>query len=260
MSAAEDDAVIAEMRGGALWLTLNRPEALNSVSVDVLDGLETALVQAERDLSVRALVITGAGRAFCAGADLKDAQDPSLMSAFFMRAGAVFDRLEALPKPTIAALNGITLAAGIEISLCCDLIFADPAARIGDGHATYGLIPGGGGSVRLPKRVGPGRAKHMMYTGDLYSAEAMERWGLVDIVAPEGRLEEAVASFVEQLTTKSPLGLARMKELVAFADQQSPAAALRNEIRISELHVHAYDRNEGIAAFTEKRTPRFEGR
>jgi enoyl-CoA hydratase/carnithine racemase len=267
MPMTDEPVLRVEARGAALWLIMNRPAALNSVVPETLIALDAALELAERDTEIRAVVLTGAGRAFCAGADLKALREnrpgddeAAAMARFFATANRVFNRLERLPKPTIAAVNGIALAAGIELLLCCDLVFADERARIGDGHANYGLLPGGGGSVRLPRRVGPGRAKRLLFTGDLLPAPDLVGWGLVDESVPAGGLDAAVEAFVAKLVPKSPLGLARMKALVADVFDQPLDAALRMEIAVSELHVHSHDRNEGLAAFAEKRAPRFLGR
>ncbi|MBI4697129.1 MAG: enoyl-CoA hydratase/isomerase family protein [Gammaproteobacteria bacterium] len=264
---SDEPVLLEEMRGPALWLTMNRPSALNSVVPETFAAFDAALERAERDPEIRAVVVTGAGRAFCAGADLKailenraGEDEGTMMARFFATANRVFNRLERLPKPTIAAVNGLALAAGIELLLCCDLVFADERARIGDGHANFGLLPGAGGSVRLPRRVGPGRAKRLLFTGDLLPAPELVSWGLVDEIAPADGLAAAVEAFVAKLVPKSPLGLARMKALVADACDQPLDTALRAEIAISELHVHSHDRNEGLAAFNEKRAPRFLGR
>ena len=160
-----DDPVLYERRGAAAWLTLNRPEALNALTVPLIQCLDACLTRAEAETELRAIVVTGAGRAFCAGADLKSigvllADDVERFGAEFIRPLlAVLDRLEASALPVIAAVNGIAAAGGLETILACDLVIAAQGARIGDAHANYGLIPGGGGSVRLPRRIGPARAK-----------------------------------------------------------------------------------------------------
>jgi len=146
------DPILSETRDGALWLTLNRPAALNALTPEVVLGLDRALAAAERDERARAVVLTGSGRAFCAGADLKHvretaAGDEGAVSAFLDSVLGVMTRLEKFPKPVIAAINGLALAGGLELVLCCDLVIAARSAKLGDAHANFGLLPGGGSSV-----------------------------------------------------------------------------------------------------------------
>jgi len=159
----------------------------------------------------------------------------------------------------VAAVNGVALAGGLELALCCDLIVAQADARLGDGHLRYGQLPGGGGSVRLPRRVGLARAKHMMFTADLWSAEQLLQWGLLAEVAPVGHLTETVDTLVERIVRHSPLALERVKRLLDDAWDQPPDIALRAEIVASEAHAHSFDRNEGLDAFAHKRTPAYRG-
>jgi enoyl-CoA hydratase/carnithine racemase len=260
-------AVCTERRGRALWLTLNRPHAMNSLNNAIVDGINTALDQAEIDRELRAVVLTGTGRAFCAGADLKSIQemnttgDPAMaLTRFLERVRAMMRRLENFPLPTILGVNGLTLAGGLELLLCCDLVVADANATLGDGHGKFGLIPGGGASVRLPRRVGPSRAKYMMYTARSFAPSELLQWGLVNEVAPAGQLVSTIDALVASLADKSPLSLRRMKRLLDDSLEQSLDVALQAEITMSELHALSYDRNEGLAAFNEKRLPVFEGR
>jgi enoyl-CoA hydratase/carnithine racemase len=241
---------------------LDRPDALNSIDRSMLSGLDEALVQAADD-AVHALVVTGRGRAFCSGADLAAvaaSDDPGALRSFLTDFGAVLDRLEALPKPTIAAINGYALAGGLELVLCCDLAIAAQSARLGDAHANYGLLPGGGASVRLPRRVGLALAKQLMFTGAFVPAPELRWSGLLNDVVPDDGLEAAVDKLAESIAAKSPLGLARMKRLVDDAAEQPVGAGLRAELLASELHAHSEDMREGLDAFLTKRRPRFAGR
>ncbi|WP_322045002.1 enoyl-CoA hydratase/isomerase family protein [Paraburkholderia sp. J67] len=265
----EDSSVITEVRHGAMWITLNRPAAMNAISPDVVAGVGRALDEALARDDARVIVLTGAGRAFCAGADLKfvrgetqgQAQSQANGSAQFLGALlALLNRLERFPRPVIAAVNGLALAGGLELVLCCDLVLATQSARFGDAHANYGLLPGGGGSVRLPRRIGAARAKHLMFTGDFVAAEAMETAGLVNQVVEDGRLVEAVDALVAKIAAKSPLGISRMKTLVNDGLEQPVEVALRQELVMTALHEHSEDIAEGLAAFQEKRAPRFTGR
>ena len=263
----ETTDVRIEPRGPALWITLNRPQAMNSLNDAIVSGINAALDEAENNHRLRAVVLTGAGRAFCAGADLKSVQemnttgDPAAaLTAFLERVRLMMGRLEDFPLPTILGVNGLTLAGGLELLLCCDLVVADANATIGDGHGKYGLIPGGGASARLPRRIGPSRAKYMMYTARSFAPTELLQWGLVNEIAPAGQLEATIETLVASFADKSPLGLRRMKRLLDDSFEQSLDVALRAEITMSELHAHSYDRNEGLTAFNEKRVPVFEGR
>lgn len=258
-----------ERRGHAAWLTLNRPEAMNSMSPQLVQELGQALDHIEADHDVRCVVITGEGRAFCAGADLKavksfgDQAGPAGQEAairvFLGAATALLRRIERLPMPVIAAVKGVALAGGLETALCCDLVIAAEEAKFGDAHARYGLIPGWGGSVRLPRKIGPNRAKQMMFTAEHVPARTMMDWGLVNQVVPLAELRAAVDSFAARLVDKSPLGLRRMKQLVDDGLEQPVDIALRNERIMVEAHNHSHDRREGLAAFAERRTPDFNG-
>jgi enoyl-CoA hydratase/carnithine racemase len=250
-----------------LCLTLNRPQAFNALTNAIARGLDETLELVETDRTIRALVITGEGPAFCAGADLKDIAagggelDPALVFRRFLeRTGVVFDRLERCRVPTIAALNGLTIAGGLELALCCDFIIADAAAKVGDGHAKFAQLPAGGGSTRLHRRVGVARAKYLLFTADYFEASKALEWGLVDEVAPAGQLMAAVDALIAKFVRNSSLVIERVKTLVRDSQEQPLEVALRGEIGMSVLHHGSVDRNEGLAAFVEKRRPAYVGR
>ena len=254
--------VIAEIRNGSMWIRLNRPDAMNALTPEVLDAINEALSNAELRPEIMAVVLTGSGRAFCAGADLKYVKAQAGLSgtnSFLESVLAIMKRIERFPKPVIAALNGLTLAAGLELLLCCDLVLAARSAKIGDAHANYGLLPGGGGSVRLPRIIGATRAKYLLFTGDFVDAAEMLTAGLVNQVVDDNQLENATQALADRIATKSPLGLRRMKALVNDGLQQPVDTALRLELLACEVHQHSADQHEGLAAFNEKRIPRFTG-
>lgn len=256
-------SVLTELRAGALWARLNRPESLNGLTDEVISGLEQAMNEACASPEVRALVITGAGRAFCAGADLDfflGAGDLEARDRFLSDVGRTFRRLERLTIPTIAAINGVAVAGGLELVLCCDLAIAAAPAKLGDAHANYGLLPGGGGTVRLARRVGPTLAKQLMFTGALMPASELRHSGLLADVVDADRLVAAVDELVAVISRKSPLGLARMKRLVDDALEQPIDTGLQAELVACALHNHSSDLSEGLAAFREKRQPEFTGR
>ena len=225
--------IILERRDAVGLITLDRPDDLNAMDDRMVDELRAAIDQAEADAKARVVVVTGAGRAFCAGADLKHVlailmrQDPEEIRQFMTTARELFNRVEACEKPLIAAVNGIAAAGGLELILSCDLVVAVESARIGDAHANYGLLPGGGSTVRLPHKVGPTRAKQLLFSGEFLPATTLAEWGLVNEVVADDQLETAVEALVDRLTNKSPLVLRRMKQLVDNALKSSPEAALR---------------------------------
>lgn len=258
-----EDSILTTVREGAVWITLNRPDALNAITPDMVAGIEAALARAGED-DIRAVVLTGTGRAFCAGVDLKFVRsrngDETAMARFLRSVLGVMSRLESFPRPVIAAVNGLALAGGLELVLCCDLVVAARSAKMGDAHANFGLLPGGGGTVRLPRRIGPTRAKYLLYTGEFVSAESLVEAGLVNEMVEDGDLVPAVERLVAKIAAKSPLGLRRMKALVDDGLEQPMATALRLELMASEIHAQSADMREGLSAFEEKRKPRFVGR
>lgn len=263
-------AVTLERRESALWLRLNRPDSFNGLDPTILDGLAVGLDTALADSSVRCVVIGAVGRAFCAGADLKHTtwlsrqehpggrHDASMRFLHHIR--SVFERVESFEKPVIAAVEGIAVGGGLELLLCCDLIVAAEGARLGDAHAKFGQVPGGGATVRLPRRVGPAFAKRLMFTGEILAAREFLHTDLVDRVVPDGAVVDAVDGLVAQIAQNSPVGLARMKALVQGSFDMTTTAAVTAELDQSDLHRHSEDWHEGITAFTDKRTPTFSGR
>lgn len=260
----DGDAVVYEVRGAVAWLRLNRPDALNALSPEMVEGLRAGLESAEQDGAVRVVVLTGTGRAFCAGADITfgdGVEDHhAAVTSFLEDVSSMLRRLELFAKPVVAAVNGIALGGGFELILACDLVVAAADARMGDGHAVYGFVPAGGASVRLPRRVGLNHAKYLMLTGSLLPATDKRLAGLVADVAPDGRLEETVAELCEVLAARSPLGLRHMKALLNDSLDAPVPDGLRRELGVSSEYRRSADQAEGISAFAEKRAPEFTGR
>jgi enoyl-CoA hydratase len=179
--------------------------------------------------------------------------------SFVERLNTFLCRLEEFPLPVLAAVRGWAMAGGLEIVLACDLVIAGESARFGDAHANYGLLPGGGSSVRLPRKVGPMRAREMMFTGDSFTAADMKLAGLVTAVVDDGAVEEEAEKLSGRLSLRSPAGLRRMKSLLVHSSEQPKAAALQKEQLEWALHAMSDDMREGISAFRDKRSPQFTG-
>lgn len=266
----ESQVLEVEQRGHGLWLWLNRPAVLNSCIPEMLDAFDAAMAKALQDESIFCIVIAARGRAFCAGTDLNwvmstlgdQAPGTGLRTAkqkLLSRFASTFNAIEAFPKPVIAAVQGIAVAGGLELVLCCDYVIAAQSARFGDGHTNYGLVPGAGGTIRLPRRVGQAKAKRMMFTGDILSAGELAHTDLIEAVVPDESLVSYVEAEVEKIAAKSPLILRVDKQLVNDGIQVSLDVALRMEKKECELVEQSFDEREGVAAFLEKRMPQFRG-
>lgn len=245
---------------GIARVALDRPAQLNAISPALLDDLARVCDAIEADTSVRVVTLTAAGRAFCAGADLKVigelARDAERWSGFMRLWHTVFTRIEVLPVPVIAGVHGLALAGGLELLLVADLVVADESARLGDQHANFGLVAGGGGSQRLPRLVGVRRAKELMMLGGWLSAAEAREWGLVNRVVPAGTVTAAVEEMAVALAAKSRSANATLKRLV-HAVGGDLAAGLEREISLVATHMRTKDAAEGLAAFAARRTPTF---
>lgn len=261
-TAKNTEELQRQQSDAVLWLKLNRLQALNSLTLSLVNALARAIEDAQGDPDVRVIVLTGEGRAFCTGADLKDpARSRPESGAEFVKAiGALTELIEASTKPVIAALNGITVAGGLELVLACDIVIATESARIGDAHSNYALFPGAGATVRLPRKVGLNNAKLLMFTGDMHPASEWKALGLVNMVVADDGFIDAVTALARKLAVKSPLVLARMKQALNDSLDQPVSIGLRYERALSNLHHFSADRVEGLAAFKEKRAPKFQGK
>ena len=255
-----DEAVASVLR-------LTRPDELNPVDHEMLAALDAALDAAVADDRVRAVLVTGQGRAFSAGGDMKKYQalqrDPVAFPRFVADLHRVFGRFREIAVPTVALVNGVAVAGGLELILNCDWAIAARSARIGDAHLTFGQMGGGGVLTLLPRTLGRTRAAELVLSGRILPAEEAAEWGLVSRVVSDDELLPAGLDSVRSLATRSPLAVANAKQVMnrLWSDNGSVDAGLRYELERDAFYcLTSHDAPEGLAAFAEKRPPRFEGR
>lgn len=245
---------------GVLLLTLNRPARLNALSKPLLKELSEHLAATATDLETACVILTGAGRAFSAGADITDMLERGPASYADPERLALWDAIQNFPKPMIAAINGFALGGGLELALLCDILIAADAAKLGTPEITIGSFPGDGGTQRLARLVGKSFAMQMILTGQLIGAELAERKGLVSEVVPEPRLLDRAVGIGRQIAAQSVAVTPYAKAAVNAAFEMPLAAGLVHE---RELVTEAFlleDRQEGLRAFAEKRPPQFRGK
>lgn len=256
------DLVHWERRDEVALLTLDRPEALNALSPAMLTAFEGALSEIESASDLRALVVTGAGRAFVAGADVAAMQTmtPLEAEAFSSWAHGLFERLEALPIPTIAAVGGFALGGGCELALACDWIYASSNARFGQPETKLGLIPGFGGTSRLVRRVGLAWAKELVLVAEPIPAEEAARIGLVNRLFEPEQLIEAALAAGRAVAARGPVAVRVAKRVLQEGQDADVRTAHALEQQAFGLVFATEDRVEGTTAFVEKREPGFRGR
>ncbi|MFI6936659.1 enoyl-CoA hydratase/isomerase family protein [Streptomyces sp. NPDC050287] len=247
-------------------ITLNRPETLNALTPDLRERIIRLLDEASADADVRAVVITGTGRGFCAGADLRGTgatgQRTAGDVARTLRTGA--QRLVAAvldcEKPVIAAVNGTAAGLGAHLALACDLVLAAESARFIEVFVRRGLVPDGGGAYLLPRLVGPQRAKELMFFGDALTATDAERLGLVNRVVPDAELDKTAREWAARLAAGPTRALALTKQLVNASLDTDRATAFAAEAAAQEINMTTADAQEGVRSFMERRSPEYRGR
>lgn len=257
------ETLLVEQHGTVLLVTLNRPRSLNALNAQLLAELSALVAGAAADAGVRALVLTGAGdRAFAAGADIAELASLDAESArhFAASGQAVFGALERLGKPSIAAINGFALGGGCELAMACTLRLAADTAQLGQPEVDLGIIPGFGGSQRLARLVGRGRALALLLGGHNIGAQEAERIGLVNRVVPAADLKTEALALAQQLAAKAPLAVRYLLNAVYAGADLPLDQALQLEATLFGLSASTADMKEGTRAFLEKRKPEFRGR
>lgn len=256
------DTILSAAADGVLTLTLNRPDALNAFNIDMKEALLAALKAAARDKSVRVVVLTGAGRAFSAGQDLKERAGPDvndLGTELRIRYNPIILAMRRLEKPIIGVINGVAAGAGISIAIACDILIASDKASFMEAFGRVGLVPDTGSSWFLPRLVGPARAAEMMFTADSVDAATAAQIGLINRVVPADQLMDEANALAARLAQAAPIALALAKRALNRALTSNLEDALEFEAQLQSIAGRSADHREGVAAFVEKRPANFKG-
>lgn len=257
-----EEAVLVSVQNHIATITMNRPQSLNSMNEALVDGLHAALTNVEKEPDIKCVVLTGSGKAFCAGGDLpflETLKDTNVKKAFITKVGQIAKRITTIEKPVIAMVNGVAAGAGVNLMLACDLIYAVDTAKFAQSFSKVGLIPDCGGLYFLPKVVGVHKAKELMFTADLIDAAAAEKLGLVNGLYPTTELEKAVMLMAGRLAASAPLAIGLIKKYLNNT-AMTLDDVLEAEAVAQPLCMATDDSAEGIAAFKEKRAPKFTGK
>jgi enoyl-CoA hydratase len=255
--------VLYEKRDAIAYVTVNRPKVLNALNKPTLKDLRTAFEDARDDVTVRGVILTGAGnKAFIAGADIGELAQLTAFEAeqSSRLAQDVFDLIENLGKPVIAAVNGFALGGGCETAMACTIRIAVGSAKFGQPEVTLGLVPGGGGTQRLPRLVGKGRALQLILSGDMISAQEAYRIGLVNEIVPPSDLIARAEAILNKITSNAPIAVKLALEAANKGMETSQSEGLLLEAAYFGLCAATEDKKEGTSAFLEKRAPQFRGR
>lgn len=254
--------ILSNQQGGVLTLTMNRPDKYNAFVRDMALALQAELAKAQTDKSIRAILLTGAGKAFCAGQDLAEATDPQgpeLTKIVTEHYNPIIEAIRNLDKPVVAAVNGVAAGAGANIALACDIVVASEAASFIQAFSKIGLIPDSGGTYTLPRLVGLQKASALMMLGDKVSATEAEAMGMIYKVASVDEYFALAEQIAMQLSKMPTLALARTKALLNETYKNDLSAQLTLEDKYQTECGQSYDYREGTAAFLEKRKPEFKG-
>jgi enoyl-CoA hydratase len=254
--------VILSKQGPVAYVTINREKAYNALNSAVIESVEEIFLDLERDESVMVVVITGAGqKAFIAGADIKEIREAGVTRTELVKKGQeIFSKIRNSSKVVIAAVNGYALGGGCELALCCDIRIASKNARFGLTEVKLGLMPGYGGTQLLPRFIGTGAAKYLIFSGEMITAEEAYRIGLVERVCSSEALMEEVDELASKISSNGHFAVRACKRAINFGTQLSIDDALKLELEIYDKVARSADAEEGIAAFLEKRPPTFMGK
>jgi enoyl-CoA hydratase/carnithine racemase len=256
----ELETLVVEKSKKTAYVMLNRPDSLNGINHEMIDDLAAVIEDIKSDSYVKAVVITGAGRAFSVGADIdvltRGFNDYPSLENFLRRFNRVLNDLEALDVPVIAAVNGLARAGGFELMLACDFVIASSDARIGDNHTQFGVMPGGGATQRAPRKLGVQKAKELIFSAKWLQGQEVADYGIALKVVPDGELSSAVEELADQFRDKSRDCLAAVKRAIQRGDQLPIEDAINLEIEVFMDYVQqSPDAREGFTAYLEKRTP-----
>jgi enoyl-CoA hydratase len=254
--------VLIEKRGRIAIVTVNRPDKLNALNIATRREILVAFEQLKTDDEVRVVILTGAGpKSFIAGADINEfAGMTAIKQRDVMKSGRAFDSVEDFPKPVIAMINGFALGGGCELAMSCDIRVASSNAKLGQPEIKLGIIPGGGGTQRLTRLVGEGKAMELILTGDMISADEAKQLGLVNHVFAPEELEAKTMELANKIAELSPVALAMAKASVKNAARMTLRAGLDSEVDLFALCFSSEDKEEGVRAFIEKRKAEFKGK
>ncbi|MBI3302697.1 MAG: enoyl-CoA hydratase/isomerase family protein [Deltaproteobacteria bacterium] len=254
--------LLYEKREHTAWVTLNRPQALNAITPDMIRSLKLAAEDARDDNNVKALVITGAGRGFCAGADIRVMDNANLehFRTFLNELTEAWSFIRTFPKPTIAAINGVVVGGGFELTLVCDFRVASKSARIGSAEVRINQPMTNGSTYLLSRLIGEAKAKELGMTGDILDAEEAGRIGLVNAVVEPEALESTVEELVKKLASRGPIAVATVKQCFARNRDVDIETAIMVENEAATACFVSADQKEGLQAFLQKREPRWAGK
>jgi enoyl-CoA hydratase len=256
------ETILVERRDRVATVTINRPEKRNALNIQTRAEGAAILDELRADDAVRVVVLTGAGdKAFIAGADIAEfAERTAIQQREVMLDRSLFNAIDSFPKPIIAMVNGYCLGGGCEVALACDLRIASDKASFGQPEINLGIIPGGGGTQRLTRLVGEGKAMELILSGEIINAETALVIGLVNHVVPADQLQTRTMEIANRIAEKSPIALRLAKEAVRLASRSNLDEGLRREVDLFALCFSSADKDEGVKAFLEKRKPEFKGR
>lgn len=259
----EEKNVLLQKDAGIATITLNRPDAMNSMNKGLVDDLIAALTDVKQDPETRVVVLTGAGKAFCAGGDLfylASLTEPIVAHRFIGRAGTIISLIRGMEKPVIAKVNGVAAGAGFNIAMACDIVIVAKSVKFAQSFAKVGLVPDCGGFYLLPRVVGMHKAKELMFTADLIDADTALLLGIANQVVDEAELTDKVNKLAIRLASGAPIALAFIKKMVNRSDDLDLESTLAFEEDIQCICMQTADHQEGVKAFKEKRAPAFQGR